>query len=133
MPDAPKVIDRSWLVAALGYLAIVLGALLVAEAVSDGDSNGLVTQIVAVAAPIGGFILLAAGGKQGLDAASRIEEKTDQQSEDITTIKHAVNGGMGKQFDDLRTRTDSLESVVAETRQDVREIKDAMQRIVPPA
>ena len=132
MATAPTKIDRSLLIAAMVYLGIVLGALLLAEAVSEGDSTGLATQIVGVAGPIGGFILLAAGGKQGLETASRIEEKTDKQTQELTTIKHAVNGEMGKQFEDLRARTASLEGAMGDVRDDVREIRDALQRIVPP-
>lgn len=128
----PARVDRSLLLTAMIYLGIVLGAMIAAEAVSDGDSTSLVTQIVAVAGPIGGFILLAAGGKQGLETASRIEEKTDQQMEDLSTIKHAVNGEMGKQFGDLHERVRKLEQCAAGTRQDVAEIKDVLQRIVPP-
>src|SRR5690606_5559225 len=109
MAQTPKV-DRTTGALLIAYLLVVGTLVIVAEVMAP--KSGLSDKMILLAGPVGLAFGVGVYQKQTQDTVSRVEEKTDRQTRDLSTIKHAVNGEMGKQFEDIRSRTTLLEGAM---------------------
>lgn len=120
MTNSPSRVDSSLIKWVMFYLLIVLVALLAAEAVTDGDSSPLVTQIIGVATPIGALLILGVKGgemaQQGINQGKTLEEKTDVQTQKIEKIEHAVNGKLDARFAAVQSEVNAVKSDIADIR-----------------
>lgn len=132
MAQSSPRLDSSLIKWALLYLLIVLSFVIAAEVVTEGDSSPLITQILGVATPIGAVLIIAIKGgevaQQGIEKASRIEEKTDQQTAKLDTISHAVNGKMDAKFNSLKDEHVALRNEVNAIKSDIADIRDMLTR-----
>lgn len=132
MAQSSPRLDSSLIKWALLYLFLVLSFVIAAEVVTEGDSSPLITQILGVATPIGAVLIIAIKGgevaQQGIEKASRIEEKTDVQSEQLAKISHAVNGKMDAKFSALKDEHVALRNKVEGLEKTVVEIRDMLTR-----
>lgn len=119
MASAPKF-DRSTGVLLIAYL-ISVGSLVIAAEVLVPKA-GLGEKMLTLAAPVGAVLLLAANQQ-------KTQDTTQQIKQDTAVIKHAVNGQMGEQFDDIRQRVVMLEGVTTELRDDMKRL---LNRSIPP-
>lgn len=105
MDDEPRV-DHTLVRYLLILIGMALAAIIAAEAVSPGDSGGLITNIIAVVAPASAVLVLAIKGgeavksvKAGVQSVGRgvsaVQQETGEQSAKLATIEHAVNGVLG--------------------------------------
>lgn len=123
MADAPSpspTRPESLIKWALLYLFIVLSFVIAAEVVTEGDSSPLITQILGVSAPIGAVLILAIKGGQvvqeNLNQNTRIEEKTDVQTQKIEKIEHAVNGKLDARFAAVQSEVNAVKEDLADIR-----------------
>ena len=134
MAQSPARVDSSLIKWVMFYLVIVLAAVIAAEIVSDGDSSPLITQIIGVATPIGALLILGVKGgeavQQNLSQTSRIEEKTDAQTQKIEKIETAVNGKLDQKFSALRDEHSALRNEVNGIKADITDIRDMLKRVL---
>lgn len=85
------------------YLLIAMGmvivAVIVADAASEGDSGPLVSTIVAIATPITAALILAAKGKEVADNVQAIKNETAAQTAKIDKVDRAVNGDLDRRIE----------------------------------
>lgn len=132
MAQSSPRLDSSLIKWALLYLFLVLSFVIAAEVVTEGDSSPLITQILGVATPIGAVLIIAIKGgevvQQNLSQTSRIEEKTDVQTQKIEKIEHAVNGKMDAKFNSLKDEHVALRNEVNAIKADIADIRDMLTR-----
>lgn len=134
MASSPTRVDSSLIKWVMVYLVVVLAALLIAEAITDGDSSPLLAQIIGVATPIGALLILGVKGgdvaQQGLAQGKAIEDKTDVQTSKLEKIEHAVNGKMDSRFRALEDGHATLVNELGTVKSDIADIRDMLKRVL---